>query len=186
MRDPLLALGCHDPASRVSEAKQQDTRRQRVSEIFSTWWERHGDEPTYVNDLHEDVKILIDPQRKSPQNLNTQVQGLAGTRIAGFMLIKNKGNGKWSRNSYTLKKTGQAETHRDHRGHKSSDDPPAQPNSYPNSRDFVEPELRSSAVSIGTGDVPVAYRDPCDPYDPYASGGQDSERRNPGGWTGQI
>lgn len=183
VRDPLLALGCHDPASRVSEAKQQDTRRQRVSEIFSTWWERHGDEPTYVNDLHEDVKILIDPQRKSPQNLNTQVQGLAGTRIAGFMLIKNKGNGKWSRNSYTLKKTDRAETHRDHRGHKSSDDPPVQPNSNPISRDFVDPDPSSNTVSTGTGDIPTAT---CDPYDPYASGGQDSERRNPGGWTGQI
>lgn len=183
VRDPLLALGCHDPASRVSEAKQQDTRRQRVSEIFSTWWERHGDEPTYVNDLHEDVKALIDPQRKSPQNLNTQVQGLAGTRIAGFMLIKNKGNGKWSRNSYTLKKTDRAETHRDHRGHKSSDDPPVQSNSNPISRDFVDPDPSSNTVSTGTGDIPAATYDPCDPY---ASGGQDSERRNPGGWTGQI
>jgi hypothetical protein len=183
VRDPLLALGCHDPASRVSEAKQQDTRRQRVSEIFSAWWERHGDEPTYVNDLSEDVKNLIDPQRKSPQNLNTQVQGLAGTRIAGFMLIKNKGNGKWSRNSYTLKKTDRAETHRDHRGHKSSDDPPVQPNSNPISRDFVDPDPSSNTVSTGTGDIPAATYDPCDPY---ASGGQDSERRNPGGWTGQI
>jgi hypothetical protein len=183
VRDPLLALGCQDPATRVSEAKQQDTRRQRVSEIFSAWWERHGDEPTYVNDLCEDVKNLIDPQRKSPQNLNTQVQGLAGTRIAGFMLIKNKGNGKWSRNSYTLKKTDRAETHRDHRGHKSSDDPPVQPNSNPISRDFVDPDPSSNTVSTGTGDIPAAT---CDPCDPYAFGGQNSERHNPSGWTGQI
>lgn len=90
---------------------------------------------------------------------------------------------KWTPDSYTLKKIDGAETHRDHRGHRVSDDPSAQPNSYPNSIDFVEPEPRSSAVSIGTGDVPVAT---CDPYDPYASGGQDSECRNPVGWTGQI
>ena len=27
VRDPLLALGCHDPAERVNEAKERDGRR---------------------------------------------------------------------------------------------------------------------------------------------------------------
>ena len=31
VRDPLLALGCQDPAERVSEAKARDTRRQAVA-----------------------------------------------------------------------------------------------------------------------------------------------------------
>lgn len=182
VRDPLLALGCQDPATRVSEAKQQDSQRQQVSEIFLMWWDKHGDRPIEVKDLNDDLKNLIDPQQKSRQYLNTRVQRLAGTRIAGFVLIRNKGDSKWVPVSYTLKKIDRAETLRDHREHRDSD-PPPQPNSYANSEDFVELEPRSSAVSIGTGDVPVASRDPCDPY---ASGGQDSERRNPSGWTGQI
>ena len=183
VRDPLLALGCQDPVARVSEAKQQDSQRQRVTEIFLMWSDKHGDRPIEVKDLSDDLKNLIDPQQRSRQYLNTQIQRLVDTRIAGFVLVRNKSNAKWTPDSYTLKKIDGAETHRDHRGHRVSDDPSAQPNSYPNSIDFIEPEPRSSAVSIGTGDVPVASRDPCDPY---ASGGQDSERRNPSGWTGQI
>ena len=43
VRDPLLALGCKDPADRVSEAKARDGRRQAIAELFAIWWERHGD-----------------------------------------------------------------------------------------------------------------------------------------------
>jgi predicted alpha/beta hydrolase len=34
-RDPLVALGCHDPALRVADAKAKDPRRQRVAELFT-------------------------------------------------------------------------------------------------------------------------------------------------------
>jgi len=34
VRDPLLALGCKDPADRVSEAKERDGRRQVIAELF--------------------------------------------------------------------------------------------------------------------------------------------------------
>ena len=43
VRDPLLALGCQDPGERVSEAKARDGRRQEVSDLFTLWWEKHGD-----------------------------------------------------------------------------------------------------------------------------------------------
>jgi hypothetical protein len=186
VRDPLLALGCQDPVTRVSEAKQRDSQRQRVSEIFLMWWDKHGDRPIQVKDLNEDLKNLINPQQKSRQYLNAQIQMLVGTRIAGFMLVKNKGNAKWTPDSYTLKKIDGAENHRGHRVHRVSDDPPEQPNSDPNSRKPVEPEPKPKTAPTGTGDVLPATYDPYDPYDPYAFGGQDSESHNPVGWTGQI
>jgi hypothetical protein len=179
VRDPLLALGCQDPATRVSEAKQQDSQRQQVSEIFLMWWDKHGDQPIEVKDLNDELKTLIDPQQKSRQYLNTRVQRLAGTRIAGFVLIRNKGDSKWVPVSYTLKKIDRAETLRDHR----DSDPLTQPNSYANSEDFVELDPRSNTVSTGTCDITPAT---CDSYDPYAFEGQDSKHHNPGGWTGQI
>ena len=183
VRDPLLALGCQDPVTRVSEAKQQDSQRQRVSEILLLWWDKHGDQPIEVKDLNDELKNLIDPQQKSRQFLNTQVQRLLGARVAGFMLARNKGNAKWTSASYTLKKIDGVETHRDHRGHRGSDDPPTQSNSDPSSREFVEPEPKLTKVPLETCDEPSSTYDP---YDPYAFGGQDSECDNPGGWTGQI
>jgi hypothetical protein len=38
VRDPLVALGCHDPAERVSEAKERDARRQALVGLFAIWW----------------------------------------------------------------------------------------------------------------------------------------------------
>jgi len=183
VRDPLLALSCKDPVARVSEAKQRDSQRQRVSEIFLLWWNKHGDRAIEVKNLSDDLINLINPLDKSRQYLNSQVQRLVGTRIAGFVLVRNKSNAKWTPDSYTLKKIDGAETHRDHRGHRVSDDPPALPNSAPNSRKFVEPEPKPKTDPTDTGDVLPAT---CDPYDPYAFGGQDSECHNPVGWTGQI
>lgn len=47
VRDPLLALGCQDPAERVSEAKERDGRRQAVGELFTLWWEKYGGATDY-------------------------------------------------------------------------------------------------------------------------------------------
>ena len=51
VRDPLLALGCQDPVERVSEAKARDGRRQEVGDLFTLWWEKHGDQPVAVSQL---------------------------------------------------------------------------------------------------------------------------------------
>src|SRR5262249_25233250 len=61
VRDPLLALGCKDIAARIAEAKERDGRRQGISELFSTWWDHHGDRPRTVDQLHDEVKRLADP-----------------------------------------------------------------------------------------------------------------------------
>jgi len=180
VRDPLLALGCQDPVKRVSEAKKQDSQRQRVSEIFLMWWGKHGDRPTEVKDLSDEVKTLIDPIGKSRQYLNTQVQRLADTRIAGFRLVKNVANTNWGRITYTLIKTDRVESHRDHRGQRVSDDSNIHANFYSSQSNSKKVEPTPHPAS--TVSESLRY----DPYDPYAVVGQDSERDCPSSWTGQI
>ena len=56
VRDPLVALGCQDPAERVSEAKERDRRRQAVTEMFAIWWKMHLDRPIAISQLHDDIE----------------------------------------------------------------------------------------------------------------------------------
>jgi hypothetical protein len=123
VRDPLLALGCHDPAERVSEAKERDGRRQVVADLFAIWWEKHRDHPIPVSGLHDDVKQAADPQGRSRQYLASQLERLVGTRMAGFVLTRQAPPGKWGVATYALQKTDAPEGHRDHRGHRVTDAP---------------------------------------------------------------
>jgi hypothetical protein len=123
VRDPLLALGCKDPAERVSEAKARDERRQVVADLFAVWWERHRDQPIPLSQLHDDVKLAVDPQGRGRQHLASQLGKLAGTRMSGFILTRQAAPGKWGVATYALRKTGGTEHHRDHRGHKVTDAP---------------------------------------------------------------
>jgi hypothetical protein len=118
VRDPLLELECRDPAERVSEAKERDGRRQVLADLFAIWWRRHHDQPVAVRQLHDDVKQAADPQGRGRQHLASQLEKLAGTRIAGFMLARQAPVGKWGAATYALKETGEADQHRDHGGHK--------------------------------------------------------------------
>ena len=106
VRDPLLALGCQDPAARVGEAKERDRGRQDLAVLFSTWWDKHGDQPMAVSQLHEAVKEAADPQRHGRQYLAAKLEKLAGTRMAGFMLTRQAPAGRWGVFTYALKKTG--------------------------------------------------------------------------------
>jgi hypothetical protein len=103
-RDPLLALGCADPAVRVADAKANDPRRQQIAEVFAAWWERHHDIPVKVSDLHEDVRLVADPAGKGRQHLAAMVAKLEGTRAAGFVLTRHRSVGKWSPDLYALKR----------------------------------------------------------------------------------
>ena len=134
VRDPLLALGCKDPADRVSEAKARDTRRQIITELFLIWWEKHNDVAMAANDLHEDVKKVIDPQDRGRQFLASQLETLAGTRMAGFNLTRQASAGKWGKATYALQQTegaanqgGAPTDHRDHRDHKDDEAAAAAP-----------------------------------------------------------
>jgi hypothetical protein len=123
VRDPLLALGCQDPAERVSEAKARDGRRQVITDLFGTWWERHQDLPVTASSLHEDVKQITDPQGRGRQYLVAHLEKLIGTRMAGFVLSRQAPPGKWGAATYALKKTDSEEARRGHRGHRAEDSP---------------------------------------------------------------
>jgi hypothetical protein len=116
VRDPLRALGCQDPAERVSEAKERDSRRQAVADLFAIWWHQHRDEPVSVRHLHDDVKQAADPQGRGRQFLAAQLEKLVGTRMAGFVLTRQAPAGKWGVATYALQMTDAAEGHRGHRG----------------------------------------------------------------------
>jgi hypothetical protein len=105
VRDPLLALGCQDPVGRVSEAKERDGRRQATGDLFTIWWEWHRDEPIAVRQLHDDVRRAVDPQDRGRQYIASQLEKLAGTRLAGFVFTRQPPAGKWGAATYALKKT---------------------------------------------------------------------------------
>jgi hypothetical protein len=86
VRDPLLALGCLDPVARVRELKERDPERQRVIELFATWWANHGDQPIRVSDLAQEVRDIADPAGRGRQYLARAISNLVGTRQGGFVL----------------------------------------------------------------------------------------------------
>jgi hypothetical protein len=101
-RDPLLALGCRDPVERIEALKANDPRRQRIADMFRTWWELHGATPIRANQLSDPVKAIADPQGRGRQYIATFLSGLAGTHAAGFVLIRQEPAGKWTAATYTL------------------------------------------------------------------------------------
>lgn len=109
-RDPLVFLGCKDPAERVAEAKAKDPRRQNVKEIFGAWWDAHGDAPMAVADLAEAVRGVADPAGRGRQYLASRVRALDGTRTAGFVLVRSPSDGRWGKDRYSLRRVaGEAE-----------------------------------------------------------------------------
>ncbi len=101
-RDPLLTLGCCDPVERIDLLKSKDHRRQRVAELFATWWQYHGSSPLTANDLDYRVKAIVDPQGRGRQYLAVVIGGLAGTRAAGFVLTRQPSAGRWTATTYAL------------------------------------------------------------------------------------
>lgn len=121
VRDPLLALGCQDPAERVAEAKERDSRRQDTAAIFALWHDLHGNKPVTVKELHEDLRQAID-QGRSRQSLSARLEKLVGVRMAGQQLIRGPAAGKHGAMRYALINTSEPESHRDHRDHRDGGD----------------------------------------------------------------
>jgi hypothetical protein len=122
-RDPLLALGCRDPVDRIDLLKGRDPRRQRVAEVFTTWWAHHDCNPVTANKLAPEVKEVIDPHMRGRQYLAVAISQLAGTRAAGFVLTRQESAGRWTAATYSLKQELPAEgrEHRTHRAHGPDD-----------------------------------------------------------------
>jgi hypothetical protein len=104
VRDPLLALGCQDPVAQIREIKARDPHRQRVAEVYEHWWEHHGNAPTKASELADEAKVAIDPQGRGRQFIAKAVEDLAGTRQSGFVLTRQKGEGRKAVATYALKK----------------------------------------------------------------------------------
>ena len=124
VRNPLLELGCQDPAERVSEVKERDGRRQTIGEFFAVLWEHHQGQAVTASKLHDSVKMVLDPQNRGRQYLAAALEKLTNTRMAGFILTRQRAQGAWGAATYALRRTDPAEGHRDHRGHGNSEKPP--------------------------------------------------------------
>lgn len=121
-RDPLLALGCADPVARLADAKLNDPRRRAVAELFQAWHAAHGDRAVTVAELDDKARALADPDGRGRQYLAARVRNLAGTRLAGFVLVHEAPDGKWSADRYRLERVANAPEpsgiggHGEHRG----------------------------------------------------------------------
>jgi hypothetical protein len=104
-RDPLLALGCPDPLTRMDETKAADPNRTRITETYNAWWMAHADAVLRASELHDDVIAQLDPLKKGRQFIAGQVAKLVGARVGGFVLEAHRGAGKWSVTAYRLRRT---------------------------------------------------------------------------------
>jgi hypothetical protein len=84
---------------------ERDGRRQATADLFAIWWKWHSDQPIAVRQLHDDVRRAVDPQDRGRQYLASQLEKLAGTRLAGFVLTRQPPAGKWGAATYALEKT---------------------------------------------------------------------------------
>jgi hypothetical protein len=126
VRDPLLALGCRDPVERVEMLKAHDPYRQKIAELFGAWWKHHGSEPIRASELAEPVRCLIDPLGRGRQFVATALGKMAGTRAAGFVLMRQEADGKCGAAAYALRQSANdAADGIGHRGHRIADPIPA-------------------------------------------------------------
>jgi hypothetical protein len=105
VRDPLLTLGCRDPADRVAEAKANDPMRRRIADMFNAWSNHHGPYPVSVASLHDEVRALADPQGRGRQYVASYLAKLAGTRAAGFVMTAQAPAGHTGATTYALQQT---------------------------------------------------------------------------------
>lgn len=105
-RDPLVALGCTDPVRRISDIKRDDPRRVQLVEFFTLWYDLYGDRSVKIKNLDIRLRLLADPQGTgSRQSLASFVANLAGTRAAGYVMVRNVPAGVWGTSTYAVRKT---------------------------------------------------------------------------------
>ncbi len=104
-RDPLVALGCADPVSKLSDLKKADPRRQMISTFLARWYDRYGTDYVAASELAEEVIGALDLGKNvSRQRITAEVGKLANTRLNGFVLKQRKRAGKWSATHYAVVK----------------------------------------------------------------------------------
>ena len=108
VRDPLMALGCADPASRVREAKQRDRKREAMVELFTTWHATYGSAPVTAATLTDAVERILDPQGRGRQYVVGALGKLHSTRAGGFVMTVQPPAGKWGASTYAVHPADQA------------------------------------------------------------------------------
>ena len=84
--------------------------------------DKFGNTPIPVRELDYELVQLLDPQGRGLY-LAVKLEGLAGTRMAGFVLTRQAPLGHWGAATYALQRTDTGEDHRDHRGHRAEGRP---------------------------------------------------------------
>jgi hypothetical protein len=100
-RDPLLALGCVDPARRIADLKAQDPLRQKISDFFQAWHASHGSTPVKFRDLDPGVSYLLEG---NAQARVAKLQALENARAGGFVLEAIRPQGKWGKKKYFVRR----------------------------------------------------------------------------------
>lgn len=181
VRDPLLALGCRDPADRVSEAKERDGRRQAIAELFTIWWQHHGDRPVAIRNLDDAVRQVIDPQGRGRQHVSAQLEKLTGTRMAGFVLTRQPSAGKWGVATYALETTGEENSHRGHRDQRAAEPGDGQSDAP------YEPDGKSPANEIkGVSEADLRPEPPVPPMPPATEEGTGLTGANRANWKVRV
>ena len=103
-----------------------------------------------VADLDDDIKSIIDPQRRGRQFQASYLAKLVNTRMAGLILTRQAPAGKWGVATYALEKVEADETHRGHRGHRTEEGGP-------------------DPTSAGANGHPASMSDPMPPMPPMPS-----------------
>jgi hypothetical protein len=181
VRDPLLSLGCQDPAERVSEAKERDGRRQAVADLFATWWEKHRDRPMAVRQLHDDVKQAADPQGRGRQHLASQLEKLAGTRIAGFCPLPAGARREVGRGDIRAQKDRRGENYRDHRGLRAETQPLDQADTP--DAPYADGKRGANGHAAEASNAPMA---PMPPKPSPTSSQSAPSQKDTQGWSGRL
>jgi hypothetical protein len=109
-RDPLIALGCPDPLTRLDETRSGDPYRARTTAIFVAWWSAHGSDLITAFDLAEPVLAAMHPDKRSRQYVAPQVAKLIGSRVGGFVLEAFPPTAKSDPFMYRLQRTHEPTT----------------------------------------------------------------------------
>jgi hypothetical protein len=115
VRDPLLALGCVDPADRIAEAKAKDPQRAFLAEFFAALWAAFRDRPWTVAEIMDPsnpsgridqprpISDILDPSGKMPRQwVANRVAKLEGTRAIGLILKRVAKISAWNGTRYFL------------------------------------------------------------------------------------
>ena len=102
VRDPLIELGCQDPALGIRNAKASDPARQEIAEMFTIWNREHGEEAVKAADLNEEILKILNPHKQKTQFVTHTLQRMNGMRHAGFVLKEARRGGRWSKARFIL------------------------------------------------------------------------------------